>query len=192
MMQAASTAIRSLSGSSLRRCPFSTKVLHQAAVEKTYADVHSKVDIKQTSDRGYGLFARRALAPGELAFRGRALKTSSQRDSHSVQIDWDMHVTMDRPAILVNHACQANVGIQENELGAYDFFVLRDIPEGSELLWDYEAGEAEIANFTCSCGAPQCRVTLKGFKYHGDQVLQLYGKDFIAPYLLRGKRLPAS
>ena len=148
---------------------------------------NSYVSIQKTEDgRGWGLFARQDIPKGARVFRGRALETSHDKDSHTVQIDWTKHVTMDLPAVLVNHSCQANLGIQENDLGAYDFFALQAIPEHSELLWDYETAEHEIEDFECSCGSPNCRGVLKGFQAHGDLLVQIYGRDYVAPYLLRG------
>ena len=118
---------------------------------------------------------------------GKALKLSAERDSHSVQIDWNMHATMNLPAIMINHCCSANVGVKGNAFNAYDFIALRNVEYGEELLWDYEASEYEIDNFSCSCGVPNCRKELRGFKEHGDQVVGLYGEEFIAPYLLKRK-----
>lgn len=165
---------------------YSEETIEAAIKEKTSSD--PSVSIKKTSDRGWGLYATQDIPQGERIFRGRAVETSESKDTHSVQIDWDKHVTMGLPAILINHSCLANVGIQENDLGAYDFFALDPIAKDSELLWDYETAEFELQNFECSCGAPNCRGILKGFQAHGDVVLQIYGKEHIAKYLLAGNR----
>ena len=132
-----------------------------------------------------GLYSKKNLMKGELVFRGTALLTETKRTTHTIQLDWDKHVTMDMPATLVNHSCEANVGIKENELGAYDFFALHDIPAHAEVLWDYETAESEIANFPCSCGAYKCRGSLQGYKIHGKEVCKAYGTEYVAPYLLR-------
>ena len=164
-------------------CDFSSD---QEAIDEANAQPDAKVDIKDTDDgRGFGLYSRKDLKKGELVFRGAALSIDTTRTTHTVQIDWDKHVTMDMPATLVNHSCDANVGIQENELGAYDFFALCDIPVGAEILWDYETAEDEIGNFPCSCGADKCRGTLQGFNGHGDEVLKAYGSEYVASYLLQ-------
>lgn len=156
------------------------------AIDEANSRVDAKVEIKETEDgRGWGLYSKKDLRKGELVFRGAALATTSARTTHTVQLDWDKHVTMDMPATLVNHSCDANVGIKENELGAYDFFALRDIPMNTEVLWDYETAESEIANFQCSCGADRCRGFLQGFKTHGKEVSKAYGTEYVAPYLLR-------
>ena len=164
-------------------CDFSSD---QEAIDEANARPDAKVEIKETNDgRGFGLYSRKDLKKGELVFRGAALSIDTTRTTHTVQVDWDKHVTMDMPATLVNHSCEANVGIQENELGAYDFFALCDIPINTEVLWDYETAEDEIANFPCFCGADKCRGTLQGFNSHGDEVLKAYGSEYVASYLLQ-------
>ncbi|KAG7367410.1 nuclear protein SET [Nitzschia inconspicua] len=160
------------------------------------------------SNKGWTLYTKADIAKGQRILRGRALKIyhddasdknckensatdqqqdesmTSRRGSHTIQTGWTTHVVMDLPAILINHSCHANVGIRENNMGAYDFIALGDLQMGEEVLWDYETSEYYIhGQFQCSCGAPNCRGTLKGFHANGKEVMQLYGKDFIAPYL---------
>ena len=154
----------------------------------------SLVEIQKCDAKGWGLYAKDDIQEGTVVFRARALEylydngkdnnRDVQRSSHSVQTGWNRHVIMDLPAILVNHSCNANVGIQENDLGAYDFVALRDIKRGEEALWDYETSEYTIqSQFQCSCGAENCRGMLQGFHANGKLVEELYGQEFIAPYL---------
>jgi hypothetical protein len=178
--------IRSLSSS----LSFSKEDVERANNNNTTGQDSSLVEIRQTADgRGWGLFARHDIPKGAQVFRGKALDTSRHRCAHSVQTNWNRHVIMDLPAILVNHSCEANVGIRgagPNELGAYDFDALQDVESGREVLWDYETAESEIEGFLCSCGASDCRGQLKGYSSeHGALVLKAYGKEHIASYLLR-------
>ena len=110
--------------------------------------------------------------------------------THTIQISWRTHVKMDLPARFVNHTCDhANVGITPNQKGAYDFYALRLVNSGDEILWDYETSEYEISTpFVCSCGSPECRKTLRGFRAHGKIVEKSYGKQWIAPYLYTSKK----
>ena len=95
---------------------------------------------------------------------------------------------MDLPATLINHSCDANVGIRDNDLGAYDFFALTDIVEGEELVWDYNASEWEISTpFQCACGSPRCRGRLRGFKHDGEHIRDAYG-PFYASYLKKNEQ----
>jgi hypothetical protein len=121
--------------------------------------------------------------PGELVMRGKAMQVSSEPCSHSVQTDWDRHVIMDLPARYINHSCDASVGIRANDFGAFDFFALRRIDKGQELLWDYETSEYKISSaFRCTCGASNCRGVLKGYEFHEETVRERYG-NYIADYL---------
>jgi SET domain len=184
------------------------EVFSNRAIQKFNIDTATQNDVlvniqKDTSDmdKGWALYAKTDIIKGQLVFRGKSLKTyrddeendgfidkaaNSRRGSHTVQTGWKTHVVMDLPAILVNHSCNANVGIQENVFGAYDFVALRDLRKGEEVLWDYETSEYWIfGQFHCSCGAPNCRGTLQGFHANGQAVLELYGKNRVAPYLFR-------
>ena len=138
--------------------------------------------IDTTSDFGNGLQAARTFAKGDLIMRAEAL-ASIPKDSHSIQRGWDEQILVDLPARFINHSCNANVGIKDNDVGAYDFFALQQIEEGEVLFWDYEAAEYEISAFTtCMCGDKKCRGSLGGFKKHGNEVKKLYG-EYYANYL---------
>ena len=181
-------------------------------------------DGDEQDDHQYGIFARCDIPKGEVVMEGRRQRTvftsndeSSDNNSnailtsirnepgtHTIQIDWNKHVTLDLPSRFVNHVCGvANIGIQcpppgeddiDNDNGIdetvyYNFVALSNIRKGDEILWDYECSEYELLNdgFTCTCGVKSCRKQIRGYKYHGEQVLQTYGKEYIAPYLLRSK-----
>lgn len=120
--------------------------------------------------------------------------------SHSLQIGINQHIIMDfLPAIFFNHSCDANVGLQiiqspmttaktsshfpSTEL---KFIAMNKIQKGQELKIDYETFEYDLTEreIECKCGSKRCRGILKGYKYHGEIVRELYGDDFIAPYLL--------
>ena len=143
------------------------------------------LQICDTEGKGRGLLASRQFGRNDLIMSAKAIGVSDVRCSHSVQTGWDEHVVMDLPAILINHSCDANVGIQDNELGAYDFFAIKNIIKGEELVWDYNASEWEISTpFQCACGSARCQRLLRGFKHDGDHIRQAYG-PFYASYLKR-------
>ena len=76
----------------------------------------------------------------------------------------DAHVRIDLPARFINHSCDANCGVMDNEFGAYDFIARRTIVEGEELSFNYETSEYVISAFeTCMCGAENCRGYVAGF-----------------------------
>jgi len=157
-----------------------------SSMEKQIQEINqqyqSRIQIS-TNDLGYALYAQKHFAQGELVMKSRALSISKIRDAHSVQTHWNQHATIDLPARFINHSCQANVGILDNSLGAFDFYAIQPIEPGQELLWDYTASEWEIRSFSqCLCKSVRCRQVLKGFKEDGESVRKWYGK-YYADYL---------
>lgn len=159
------------------------------------------LSIRDSSDnKGMGLFASKDFAAGDLVMSSRSLAETKTSGSHTVQIDWETHILMDLPAILINHSCDANIGIRNNtngvvrffdgktsSSGAYDFFAIRSIQKGEELTWDYEASEWELCTpFQCGCGSPKCRGKLSGFKHNADVIRNRYG-EYYADYLKHNK-----
>jgi hypothetical protein len=147
------------------------------------------VEIQRTQDgRGWGIFAKQDLDMGDLVLSAQALQTLSRQGSHTIQTGWKTHVYMDLPARFLNHVCgQATVGLRSNAKGAYDFVAIAPIPQGDEVVWDYECSEFELDDFACACGLPTCRGKLRGFQHHGPMVVNDYGKECIAPYLFTPK-----
>ncbi len=185
-----SAAIKRLSLASKGVIRLSSRVKHTFnSIDEEIDDANKRFDgilaIRGTSDRGWGLHVTRPkpFQAGEKIMSANVLSESKVRHSHTVQVGWEKHVVMNLPARFINHSCDANVGIKDNEFGAYDFFAIRSIESGEELLWDYEAAEYEIGAFSkCLCGSDKCREYLGGFKTSGDKIQELYG-DYYANYL---------
>ena len=113
-------------------------------------DVH----VAAAAAKGCGVFASRDFARGETVVVGKAITYPTQRTRMSIQVDWDRHVDMDSPAILINHSCAPNLGVRENRWLAYDFVALRDILAAEELTFDYAMTEyALVAPIDCRCGS---------------------------------------
>jgi hypothetical protein len=84
---------------------------------------------------GWGLYALTAFKPKDVLFRAKAKEVKKIKDSHSIQKDWESHVIMDLPGRFINHSCDANVGIVDNDIGAFDFVALQPIGVAEELTW---------------------------------------------------------
>ncbi len=138
---------------------------------------------QEIAQKGKGVFAIRDFSKGETVLVGRMVQVLSHRNPHSIQVDFDVHVLMDEPAVWLNHCCLPNTGVRNNQFGAYDFVALVDIAEGDEITFDYETTEtAFAADFQFTCNAPQCRKKLCGFFHLPPSLHTQYG-DFIADYL---------
>lgn len=133
--------------------------------------------------KGRSVFANRNFSVGETVVTGRRVMLLPERTNHSFQVDFDMHIELDEPGRLINHSCSPNTGVRNNKFGAYDFIALVDIPSGCEITWDYETTEyISISIPECGCGASNCRLKTRGFKFLPADIKQKYG-EFIADYL---------
>ena len=50
-------------------------------------------EIRQAGDKGFGIFALRDFPAEEVLFRATSLRETTERTSHSVQTDWNRHVS---------------------------------------------------------------------------------------------------
>lgn len=124
------------------------------------------VRIAPAGGKGFGVFATHTFDPGEVVIAARKVRELPRRTSHSLQIGWDRHIEVDLPARLVNHSCDPNVGIRDNDCDAYDFVALTDIAADEEITWDYAASEwVSIAVPTCRCGSASFRGASLGYQY---------------------------
>jgi uncharacterized protein len=140
-------------------------------------------EISNTCDKGWGIYALSKIPKFTKVFRAHGLAKAPERHSHSVQIGWNEHVIMNLPARFINHSCSANVGIKDNTVGAFDFFTLQDVAQGTELTWDYGAAEFDSISFKeCLCGSPVCRGTRIGFGDAHQDIRSQYGAHY-AQYL---------
>ena len=145
-------------------------------------EILTNVEVKLTH-KGRGVFANRSFSKGETVVTARRIKPLPERTNHSLQVDVDLHIEIDEPGILINHSCSPNTGVRNNEFGAYAFIALVDIPENSEVTFDYETTEyISIAIPECGCGSSNCRLKTRGFKFLSADIREKYG-EFIADYL---------
>lgn len=114
------------------------------------------------TNKGKGVFANRFFRQGETVVVGKRVKVLPERTIYSFQVDFDLHIELDEPAQLINHSCSPNTGIRNNQFGGYDFIALFDIPDGTEITWDYSTTEfSDISIHQCYCGFPECRSNIR-------------------------------
>ena len=148
-------------------------------------------------DHGFGMFATRALRPGELVeqYEGRphVLVSRRQVERHwrGVRRQWfepyawpitaDLHIAWSdnpddwRP---INHSCDPNTWLE-----GLDLVARLDIDAGEELTIEYATfcGPA-MAPFECSCGAPDCRRVILGSDHLLPAVRAAYG-DHVSEFV---------
>jgi len=132
---------------------------------------------KGNASAGYGIFAHRDLAKGEVVFRGEegAFRLVSRRHLESTwteeELETARHYAIPFSSELLaiwdrdpdnwapqNHSCDANTAYQ-----GLDVVALRDIDAGQELTLDYSRlCDESMQPFPCSCGAGNCRGQVGG------------------------------
>ncbi|WP_159787146.1 SET domain-containing protein-lysine N-methyltransferase [Sodalinema gerasimenkoae] len=141
------------------------------------------VEVRAAGEKGKGVFALRPFEKGETVVVGRRVGVYPQRTIYSIQVDWDVHVEMDEPAIRINHSDTPTTGVQDNAWGAFDFVALREIAAGEEITFDYETTESELTDDFRACCPPRPeQASRNGFQSLPIAVREGYGK-FVANYL---------
>lgn len=144
----------------------------------------SMLDVLEVEGKGKGVFAQCFIPTGTLVCVGCPIETTSIRTEHSFQVDWERHVELDEPARLINHGCDFNLVIQNNELGGYSFYAMRDILKGEELCWHYGMTEAvSIAVQSCCCSSAGCEGRSLGFTEMSKAKQERLHQNGIASYL---------
>lgn len=132
-----------------------------------------KTEKRGSAIQGRGLFARDAIAAGEIvAVKGgaivdRAVFATIQAavSPAEIQIEDHLYVAPRRAGdveaniLCLNHSCEPNVGVR----GQVTFVAMRAIPAGRELTIDYAMIDGDPAErMTCACGTAACRGVVTG------------------------------
>ncbi len=155
-------------------------------------------EVRAARDGGYGTFAARPIAAGDvvarheerehtLVTRAHVERCWSERErewfrryawplTDEVWVTWARDPERWRP---INHACDPNAW-----LDGLDVVARRDIPAGEEVTLDYATfcNEA-MPPFACRCGAAQCRGTVRGDDW-ARPFMARYG-DHVSDYVRR-------
>ncbi len=130
--------------------------------------------IRQTSDKGRGVFATQRIPSGTVIgdYLGRVLSLSdfdpdSEQEMYLMAFGTSMYIypDMKNPGIyLVNHSCQPNSWMYIYR-GHTLFFALRDITPGEEITISYLLCPLEMSCTNgcvheCFCGSTFCRGTM--------------------------------
>lgn len=141
--------------------------------------------LRGTPEKGEGVFSTKAFQTAETVMIGRVEKKLTQNHSHASQVAKRKYVLHAGLISKVNHSCNPNCGIKDNEFGGHDFIARRNIPKNEELTFDYAMRNYGIDHFPvqCMCGAKECRGQITGWKDLSDEQKGNY-KGYIASYLL--------
>jgi len=142
-------------------------------------------ELRETSEKGEGVFATRSFKAGEIVMVGIIEKVLKENNSHASQVGENEYVLHAGLVCKVNHSCDPNCGIRVNETGAHDFVAIRDIIVNEETTFDYAMRNYGVDYFPkqCMCGSKRCRGKITGWKDLPDKKKKEY-EGFVAPYLL--------
>jgi uncharacterized protein len=134
--------------------------------QKEFLMENAIIEIRQ-SRFGKGLFAKKDIAPETIVCKvtGKELNFQqtlllAEKESHSLQIDFDKYILCDPPFLYSNHSCNPNCGVTRN----LELFALKKLNKGEELCWDYSTSMLERHwTMKCFCGEKNCRHVVTDF-----------------------------
>jgi uncharacterized protein len=143
-----------------------------------------KTEVRPSPIQGQGLFARVAIAAGEMvAVKGGHVLTGSQWSAleptlgaAEIQIAEDLFIAPVREdhragsMLYTNHSCDPNLAIQ----GQIVLVAMRDVAAGEELTIDWATTDDGDHRMTCHCGSPRCRGIVTGKDWMKPELQQRY------------------
>ena len=116
----------------------------------------------------------------------------TKNHSHATQVGLSEYVELADLGPRVNHSCDPNCGVRQNENGAPDLVAMRFIACGEEITFDYAMRNYSIEHFPsrCRCGSGICRGAVTGWKDLPDEHKRVYGVH-VSPYLREMEKDPA-
>ena len=143
-----------------------------------------KTEVKPSPIEGRGLFAKAAIARGEIvAVKGGYVLTRAQwaelgkaLGPAEIEIADDLVIApvrqdeRDGAMLYTNHSCDPNIAIQ----GQIAFVAMRDIAAGEELTHDWATTDDGDYVMTCRCGSPRCRGTITGKDWQRKDLQEKY------------------
>lgn len=149
-----------------------------------------KVEIREKSINGKGIFAKEKINKGEIVFvKGGHILTRNEIFSSGVinsyfpiSDEYFLGATNkeeeDAIKLYENHSCDPNCGLR----GEITFVAIRDIEENEELTTDYAFIDNEEYSFKCTCGSEKCRGIVTGYDWKIQEIQDHY-YEYFAEYL---------
>lgn len=149
-----------------------------------------KTVVRESPIQGRGLFARAAIAKGEIVAvkgghiidRATLARLQPTLGPAEIQIADDLFIcpvtAEEREGSMVfsNHSCDPNIGVQ----GQIVFVAMRDIAEGEELTHDWAMTDDSDETMECRCGAANCRGRISGKDWQMPELQRRYAGYFSA------------
>jgi|YNPBryulayer2012_1023412.scaffolds.fasta_scaffold14247_3 SET domain-containing protein len=152
--------------------------------QKTW--LNPKVEIRETPNKGKGMFARDFIKKGEkvLIWGGeytdeRGAKLAKSMGKLVLQWDDNLYSVEDKGedvGYFINHSCDSNTWMTD----AFTLSARRDIKKGEEITADYALWESPdyVSSWECLCGSPYCRGRVTGNDWKLPEVQERYKGHF--------------
>jgi SET domain-containing protein len=123
------------------------------------------IEIRQTKNKGKGVFALRNFRKGEVVFtnlRGKLVKNKDlekilkSEGDHLDEINKETWEIMNPPGRFVNHSCDPNTVSKESSKKEVPYIALRSIRKGDEITGDYRINAHAGNTWKCYCGSKNC------------------------------------
>lgn len=158
-------------------------------------------EIKETKNRGKGLFATRNFEKGVviLQFEGEHTsyddaisKFSYEENSNFLQIGEKLYLNLYKHySVFVNHSCIPNAYVKIAINNAF-LISTRDIKTGEEIFFDYSLTCSEpdgTWEMKCDCGNFNCRKIISGFDKLSDiQKKKYIETNVVSKYILKNEQ----
>ena len=153
-----------------------------------------KTEARESRIHGRGLFAKAAIAQGEvvavkggyIVSKARWTELEGELGSAEIQIAEDLFIApvqkdhREGSMLYSNHSCEPNIGIQ----GQIVFVAIRDVAAGEELTHDWATTDDLEYEMECHCGTRSCRGVIRGKDWMKKDLQEKY-KGWIAWFLQR-------
>lgn len=149
--------------------------------------INPKIEIKETANKGKGMFATKLVKTGETVliwggeYTDREGAEKAKRKGKLV-LQWDDNLFSVEDAgedlgYYINHSCDSNTWMKN----AYTLIARRDIRAGEEVTADYALWEADsnyVSKWKCQCGLSVCRKRVTGSDWKLTEVQERYAGHF--------------
>jgi uncharacterized protein len=115
---------------------------------------------------GKGLFANKDFAEREEITRFTGPKITyadvlrMKQPDNALAISPRRYIDLQPPGVYSNHSCDPNAGLRPD----LTLIAIKPIKKGEEITWDYSTTlEWTVCDFTCHCGAKDCRGEITDF-----------------------------
>lgn len=153
--------------------------------------INPKIEIKETINRGKGMFAKELILKGEdvIIWGGNYVnkeqaEKGKEKGKLVMQFDDNLFSIEDRgesDAYFINHSCDPNTWMKDT----FTIEAMKDINIGEELTVDYamfETNEDKISKWKCQCGSENCRNIITGQDWRLSEIQEKY-KDHFIPFI---------